>query len=78
MDDSELEVPVDDPVEEGVVDDCALLLPSVSVACVLLGFGSDGEGSSGSFGSSESSESSESSGSLDFPELPPYRVSTLM
>lgn len=62
MDDSEL-------VEEEVVDDCALLLPSVSVACVLVGFGSDGDCSSGSSGSS---------GSLGSPELPPYRVSTLM
>lgn len=55
MDDRELEVPVDDPVEAGVVDECALVLLFVSFACVSLGIGSDGEGLLGLFGSLEPS-----------------------
>jgi len=55
VDDRELEVPVDDPVEAGVVDECAPVLLFVSFACFSLGIGSDGEGLLGLFGSLESS-----------------------
>lgn len=55
MDGGALEVPVNVPVEEGVADESVLIVLSVSVACVSLGFESDGEGLFGSLGPSEPS-----------------------
>jgi len=55
VDGGALEVPVNVPVEEGVADESALVLPSVSLACVSLGFKSDGEGLFGSLGPLEPS-----------------------
>ena len=55
MDGGALELPVNVPVEDGVADESALTVLPVSLACVSLGFESDGEGLFGSLGPSEPS-----------------------